>query len=133
MKNFTVKSQKSVNGVNFGETRQAVRKVFGDEFREVKKSPVSPNTMDAYKECHIFYTADNHLEAIEIFPENTIIIDNKQFSTEYDIAKVWIKDNDPSAIEADDGITSQRLGLNIYAPNGKIESILFATREYFDF
>ena len=26
--------------------------------------------MDAYKEFHIFYTPDNRMEAIEIFPEN---------------------------------------------------------------
>ena len=132
MEKFNIKSQKSLNGVKFEEMRDNVRKAFGNDYREMKKTPISKNTMDAYKEFHIFYTPDNRMEAIEIFPENRIIIDDEEMPMEYNDAKTWIKRLDTCATETNDGITSLSLGISLYAPDGKTESILVAKKQYFD-
>lgn len=133
MKQFEIKAQESVNGVEFGASRQEARESFGTEFREIKKSPLSKNTMDAYKTFHVFYTPDNLLEAVEIFPESTVMLNGQEIPSQYADAKAWFMGEDASAEANADSVTSRSLGISIYAPEGKIESILVAKSAYFDF
>ncbi len=133
MKKFDIKALESINGVKLGELRPKVRESFGANFREIKKSPLSKNTMDAYKTFHVFYTSDNLLEAVEIFPEVTVVLNGQEIPSKFADAKNWLKEQDASVEENADTISSRKLGISIYAPEGKIESILVAKREYFDF
>ena len=120
-----------MNGVPFGEKRQRVREAFGDDFKEMSKTLFSKNTMDAYSNFHIFYTPDDTFEAIEIFPENNIIVDGKNIEWTYSAVQTWLKEVDSTMIINTEGILSNILSVGIYAPNGKIESILFAGENYF--
>lgn len=131
MKTFQVKTGTSVDGITFGTSREKVREHFGEEYREMKKSKFSKNTMDAYSFCHIFYTGENTLEAVEIFPESQVLIDGQQLPDEYDAAVKWLQSIVSDVLLDEDGATSTKLGISLYAPNRKIESILVADSQYF--
>lgn len=131
MKTFNVEAVKSVDGIAFGTTRKEVRAHFGADYREIKKSKLSKNTMDVYSSCHVFYTPEDVLEAVEIFPESKVVVNGQAIPAEYDAAVKWLKDM-ASDVEVDgDGATSAELGISLYAPNGRIESIMTADEKYF--
>ena len=132
MKKFIVDLTKKINGVPFGTSRTQTRETFGAEFKEMKKAPTSRNTMDVYKSCEVFYTADNKLEAVEFFIEEAaIIVEGEKVPTDYEQCVEWLKALDSDIEENDDGIISKKCGVSIYAPDKKIETILFATAQYF--
>ncbi len=78
MKEWEIVPLRSIGKVSFGDDRTAVRSVLGDDYREIKKSIFSENTMYAYPTFHVYYTKDNHLEAIEFFPENKLLLAGKK-------------------------------------------------------
>ena len=54
MSKFVINSLKSVGNIKFGESREEVRKEYGD-FKEFKKSKYSKNTTDDFKSFHVYY------------------------------------------------------------------------------
>lgn len=117
-----------VNGIKFGMKRCDVRKVFG-KATEFKKSKFSKTTTDDFGFCHVFYNQNDECEAIEIFDENEVQIDNiKVFPDNADKLKSILSD-----IEDDDcGFISKSKSIGVYAPDGKMESILFGCTGYYD-
>ena len=77
MKEIKVVPGISVNGVAFGCDRAEIRKKLGNDFKEVKKNIFSRNTMDVYKDYHVFYSKDNTFEAIEVFGEVIVKMNKK--------------------------------------------------------
>lgn len=132
MKKFVVELTKTVNGVPFGASRAQIREMFGTDFKEMKKTPTSRNTMDAYKFCEVFYTPDNKFEAVEFFVEEAeLIVDSEKVPTDYAQFVEWLNARDLQNEENDDGIISKKCGVGVYAPDKKIETILFSTAQYF--
>lgn len=116
-----------VAGIKFGDTREMVRKVLG-EAKEFKKSKFSKNTTDDFGFCHVFYNSDNTCEAIELF-EDAIVYIGEQiiFPTSLEQAKKIIGD----FLKDGDGYTNVEKSIGIYAPNEKMESILFGADGYY--
>lgn len=131
MNKFDISLAESVNGLAFGSDRSTVRSAFGNSFKEFKKSKFSKNTTDDFGGCHVFYSADDKFEAIEIFSGGTIIVDSKELSLECPELISWVKCLDPAAEEDSDGIVSKNLSIGIYAPYQEFESILFGKKEYY--
>ncbi|MFR1842024.1 MAG: hypothetical protein ACLUV3_08530 [Oscillospiraceae bacterium] len=117
-----------VNGVKFGMKRCDVRKIFGNA-TEFKKSKFSKTTTDNFGFCHVFYNKNDECEAIEIFDENEVQIDDIiVFPDNADKLKSMLPD-----IEDDDcGFISKSKSIGVYAPDGKMESILFGCTGYYD-
>lgn len=129
MKIFDVVLGKEVNGVSFGTDRDAVRKVFGKKFKEIKKNIFSKNTMDAYDDFHIYYNKDNTFEAIEIFGRVTVRIEGvKAFPGNIETLKRLITDLDDEG----DGYLSRKKSVGITTEDGEIKSILFGEPGYYD-
>lgn len=131
MNKYDICLVESVNGIPFGADRAAVRTALGNNFKEFKKSKFSKNTTDDFGSCHIFYSVDDTLEAIEIFSGATICVNNKVISLECPELIEWVKSLDPEAEEDSDGIVSKKLSIGIYAPYQEFESILFGKKEYY--
>ena len=129
MKNFDVVLGKKVNNVLFGTDRDAVRKVFGKKFNEIKKNIFSKNTMDAYDDFHIYYSKDDTFEAIEIFGKFTVKIEGvKVFPGSVETIKQVITD-----LEVDgDGYLSRENSVGITTEGDEIKSILFGELGYYD-
>ncbi len=128
MKKISVVPLESVNDVDFGTEREIVRNSFG-KFKEFKKSPLSKNTSDAFEGLHIFYDCNNRFEAIEFF-EVEVFVGNVRFlpSKISDVAKVVL---DLVSDESEYWVSREQ-SIGIYAPNKKIESILFGIADYYN-
>lgn len=131
MKKIEVNVLKDVKGVPFGAERETVRKVFGKNYKEMKKSIFSKNTMDAYDDFHIYYTKDNKFDAIEIFGEieirmeGTVIYPGKVSDIE-GLLTLPKKNSDGIISE------SMSVGITVDQENtNKIEAILFGSEGYF--
>lgn len=128
MDKWIVEPLKKVNGISFGMCRTEVRKILGTEFKEFKKSKFSKNTTDDYGFCHVFYDATNKCEAIEIFDDITVSISGKDvFPTTTTVLKEVADD----FVEEDDSFISKSKSIGVYAPNGKMESILLGNKDYY--
>ena len=119
---------KEVNGVTFGMKRDMVRKRLGDA-KEFKKTKFSKTITDDFGFCHIFYNTNDECEAIEIFGNTEVSINGTiVFPTNIETVKKFISD----LVEEEGTFISKNKSLAIYAPSGKMESILFGDSTYFD-
>lgn len=115
-------------GIKFGMKREIVKNFLG-ESKEFKKSKFSKTTTDDFSYCHVFYNNNDECEAIEIFNDVDVYIDNKKiFPTNISYLKAictdWLEDNGY--------YISKSLSIGIYAPYGKMESILFGIQHYYE-
>ena len=123
-----VEPLKRIDGILFGIDRGEVRKYFGNNFEEFKKSKFSKNTTDDYGYCHIFYDEDNKFEAIEFFDEVTIIIDDIiVFPNRIEVIKKVSDDFEKD----EESYISKEKSIGIYAPNDRMESILLGIKGYY--
>lgn len=119
---------KEINGIKFGMKREDVRKIIG-EAKEFKKSKFSKNTTDDFGYCHVFYNDDDECEAIEIFNNTEVLINETVvFPINISEIKTIIKD----LVEEEGSFISKSQSMGIYAPNGNMESILFGNIGYYE-
>ena len=120
-----------VEEVKFGMKRDEVRAIFG-EAKEFKKNKFSKNTTDDLGFCHVYYTGDDCCEAIELFNDVKVLIDNKKvFPTTIQEAKAVIGD-----MQCDDSktfYTNKEMSVSICMnSDNTMESILFGGKGYYD-
>ena len=119
-----------VNGVKFGMKRSEVRAVLG-EATEFEKTESRPNTTDDFVYCHVYYDNNDECEAIEIFDEVAVYIDNKLiFPTDKETAFELFKTVFDDFTQDDDGLISYKYSIGIYAPDESMESILIGRENY---
>lgn len=133
MNEIIVKPLERVGSVYFGMNREEVRNILGD-YKEFKKSKFSKNTADDFETCHVFYDLDNNCEAIELFSNINIKIDEDTIlPTKFnEIFKLLEKIDEKLEIE-EDRCTSIKYSIGVYAPNKKVESVLFGKEGYYKF
>lgn len=118
---------KEVAGIKFGMKRSEVRKVLG-EANEFKKTKFSKTLTDDFGFCHVFYNSDDECEAIELFKEVQVMIDDRLvFPTTLDEAKKILGE----LMEDVGSYISEKDSVGIYAPSGSMESILFGIAGYY--
>lgn len=128
MKKIKLNPKIDVNGLSFGSSREQVRKEFGKKYTEMKKSFLSPNTMDVYDDYCIFYSEDNLFEAIEITGEITVVINECAIFPNTAEAIMEILS---TAKRKGDTITSKELSVEILlSEDGEAEAILLAKEGY---
>ena len=128
MDKILVKPLEKINDLNFGTDREEVRKYFGNNFKEFKKSKFSPNTTDAYDYFHIFYDENNKFEAIEIFDDVIVSIEGVTiFPNNIKI----LKEISDDFKKQDYSYISKNKSIGVHAPNDKMESILIAIEGYY--
>ena len=125
---LNVRPLMDVDGVSFGMKREEVRKIFG-EAKTFKKNNYSKTLTDDFGFCHVFYNTSDECEAIEIFNDVKVQMDGKiVFPDDKELLLQLISD-----AEVDDvGFISKKLSIGVYAPDGKMESILFGCKGYYD-
>ena len=126
----------SVNNIPFGASREEVRAALG-EYEEFKKDEDDEVTTDDFDYCHVFYDEDNRFEAIEIFEENTVYINDKQIYPAKPSELSKLADD----FEEECGTNiSLSLSMGTDAPDEDedeedeeiAESVVFAKKEYYD-
>lgn len=128
MKTITAVPLYEVDGVKFGMKRGEVRNILGTA-KEFKKMKFSKTTIDDFGFCHVYYNINDECEAIEIFDECEVLINgNVVFPYEAGTLKSMIND-----IEEDEsGFISKKQSIGVYAPDNKMESILFGCSGYYE-
>ena len=116
-----------VDKIRFGMKRNNVRAVLGEP-KEFKKTATSKMLTDDFGFCHVFYNSNEECEAVEIFSDTEVYIDGSLiFPTNLKKAKEIIED-----FKRDEyGLISKKMSVGIYAPNNKMESILFGEKGYY--
>ena len=83
---------KSVSEVEFGMNRDRVRAILGDAI-EFFKFEDDINSTDDFGFCHVFYDKDNKCEAVEVFNDVEVFLnDTLFFPTDFTTAKIMIPD-----------------------------------------
>lgn len=119
---------KEINGIKFGVKREEVRQKLG-KYKEFKKWSMSKVTTDDFGYCHVYYNEKQEFEAIEIFDDAQVFINGKLiFPIEFDSANKIIDD---FQIESD-SLISKSQSIGIFAPDKKMETILFGVKGYYD-
>ncbi len=74
-------SQSHLNGLNYGTSKENVRKFFNSSINEIYKTPISKNKIDHFYELNIqaFYDDADKFIGIEIYQPNRLIY-NKQIT-----------------------------------------------------
>ncbi len=118
----------SVNGIKFGCDKNEIRKQFGYNYTEFKKTKYSISTTDDYGYFHVFYDKDNRMEAIEIFEEIELYIgENKIFPASYKEVKAVIDD-----VTIDDNeLTSIKFSIGATIEDDYLSSILVGCKDYY--
>lgn len=120
-----------VNGVKFGMKRSEVRAILG-EATEFFKTETSTTLTDDFGYCHVFYDNNDECEAIEIFDEVEVYIDDKLiFPTDKEAAFNMFKSDFDDLIQDDEGLISYKYSIGIYAPDEDMESILIGRENYY--
>lgn len=121
-----------VNGVKFGMKRSEVRAILG-EATEFFKTETSTTLTDDFGYCHVFYDNNDECEAIEIFDEVEVYIDDKLiFPTDKEAAFNMFKSDFDDLIQDDEGLISYKYSIGIYAPDEDMESILIGRENYYE-
>ena len=128
MDKWTVIPTKKVNDIEFGMERSEVRKKFPVQAREFKKSKFSKRTTDDFGSCHVYYDENDRCEAVEIFDDAEVYMDGKKV---FPITVQEIMEIISDLVKEEDSLISENLSIGIYAPENKMESILFGCKEYY--
>ena len=128
MDNWIAIPMKKVNDIEFGMERSEVRKKFAVPAREFKKSKYSKRTTDDFGNCHVYYDGNDKCEAVEIFDEVAVYVDDKKI---FPVTVEEVKKIIPDLVEEEDSYISEKLSIGIYAPDDKMESILIGCEGYY--
>lgn len=128
MERWELKPLESIGCIRFGMDRKEVHDLFEYKCTEFKKSKFSKNTSDDYKTFHVFYTADDKVDAVEVFEGVEILLESKL------IFPIKTKDIESviTGIEKDgQSYTHVAKSIGIEAGGDDAESILVGSRGYF--
>ena len=127
-KKWILEPCKNINGIDFGTDREEVRKILAIEFTEFKKSKYSKNTTDDYGYFHVFYDIHNQMEAIEIFDNIDLFVNEKKlFPSKVDDVKDIFND----AIIENDELTSVNYSIGATLQDGNLVTILVGCKDYY--
>ena len=117
-----------INGITFGMPRKEVRKLWGPQFREFKKSSFSRNSADDYGIAHVYYDENNMCNAVEVFNDVIVLIEGKTiFPNEIEEALKII----PDLIDENGTYVSVEKSVGICMLEGKMECILLGAYGYY--
>lgn len=120
----------SINGLEFGTDRAKVREILGKPKMTFKKTSTSVNTTDAYADYHVYYSADDKLEAIEFFGKNKTII-NINSRQIYPGTLINARETLPDLKECYGSYISKDSAIGFDIDENEIDSILIGCKDYY--
>ena len=125
---FFIEPFKRVGEISFGENRESVRQKMG-VYKEFKKSRFSKNTTDAFEGCHVYYTPDNLVEAVELFRDAVPVFKSKNLFL-YNASQIKALINDSSFVAGDGMLSFPSFGIDICVEDDQIESVFVHSKDY---
>lgn len=129
---FEIVPLKNVGGIIFGMPRADVRKLLGKPLSEFRKTRISVNTTDDYGEFHVYYTADNMCEAVELFGGSTVWLNGQTLFPATQASFVsWMHSIDPDCEVTESDVLSRKMSIGASFEAEKVVSVLFAQEGYY--
>lgn len=128
-KTFTITPFSNVGDIKFDSNREVVRKQLG-KFVEFRKTRFSRNTTDDFGGFHVFYSVDNTVDAVELFPIETIVIfggQNLFTLNRNELVEIF---SDTKLKEEDGYLSFESFGVEISMEDNIVTSILVHKRNY---
>jgi len=119
---------KKVGNIAFDEKRSLVRTDYPN-FREFKKTPISKNTTDGYPGFHVFYDANNEVEAVEFFRGDSLMLNGVNL---FGLSKVEFIDKFPGCVDEDGSLNCVKEGFMVSFAHNVVDGILVYRRSYWD-
>lgn len=141
MMKFQISSLKGVNGIEFGMSRNEVRRHFDSQPRSFMRSPQDSSPCDYFESQGVFFYYDGvgHLEAVEFASPAQPSVENlKLLGMGLDEATAALSGFDSEVEKEPDGAVAYQLGVSIYAPLAKenpaapVESVLAFRPGYYN-
>ena len=137
--NFEIMPNLGAGPILFGMEEQEIHKILGNQFEKIKKSMSDGIETDMYEWCFIYYKKPGVCQAIEFFePAVPLLNGEKLFGRPYsEVKEILIKLDDQVQLD-EDGLTSYKLGIGIYAPSSgsnsaaPIEGVIIFGNGYYD-
>lgn len=123
----------SVGSIRFGMMREDVRTAVGSTCTEFRKSKFSKNTSDDFGFMHVFYDEKNTCEAVELFNDCTVTVDDVCLMPSDKVrVDAWLKERDASVELLPCDSISKTLAIGVAASEGRVESVIFGRAGYYD-
>ncbi len=124
----------SVNGIEFGTSRDELWRRIGNPKKSFKKTPTSSTETDIYENYHIYYDNNYNFEAIEVFGQIDIYYNNEKLPKSYSKILEYFKNKYDDIEEDVDGFISHKGSIGVYVENEDdyIDAILFAKKNYYN-
>jgi hypothetical protein len=121
----------SVGPIKFGMSREKVRKLFDNKYKEFKKTKNSKNMTDDFGgKFHVYYSENDKVEAVEIFENVQVILDDKVI---FPISISKIKESIPGIEKTDNSsYTNKEKSIGLAIDGNKVVSILLGNKNYFN-
>lgn len=119
--------------IKFGLSRNAIRDILNEPFREFKRNEFAENTTDYYPSSMVFieYDIDNNCNAIEIHKGADFIFNGTNiFSLSYKELLEVNKKTSANFEEDDSGITFHDLGFGVSIHDNEIETVVLFSKDY---
>lgn len=118
----------SVGNVAFDSKREDVRNSLGT-YTEFKKSRFSKNTTDNFGGFHVFYTQNNEVEAIEIFPFVKAVYNGKNI---FELSKQEVISlfGDENFKEEEESLVFPSYGIEVVIEEERVSSVFAHTKGY---
>jgi hypothetical protein len=139
---FLIKPYESVGPISLGMTKEQVRSVMTEKPED--KHAIRGTYTDYFKDSAVFayYTEENgYCEAVEFcYPTRAIFNGRPLNGVTFNEAKKLLKQFDNELEEEDEGVTSHKFGIGIYAPNydkdempdALVEAVIVFRKGYYD-
>ncbi len=128
MTTLNIVPTKSVNDVKFGSNRASCEIVFGTPKTIFKKSKWAKGSSADYGDFHLYYDADESLEAVELF-SGSVHLPNDELLIPAD--KAVVLKAIPTLVSDEYGLTSNSQSVGASVEDGKVTSILFGRASYY--
>ena len=126
MEKWNLKPLMSIGCIHFGMKRDELHSEVNREFKEFKKNKFSRNSSDDYGSFHVYYDAENRVEAVEFFEGVEIAVNGSVImpASITEVMKVL-----PDLTEDCGMYVSMKNSIGITAPEGMVESVLVGAKD----
>lgn len=119
---FLIKSYVGVGEIRLGMTQKNIQEILNEKPRRFKKFIDDEYETDAYKYFYVYYKSTGICEAIEFFsPAKVKFNDVFLLELPYKEVKEYFLKIDKDVEIEEDGLTSYKYGIGIYAPDAVVE------------
>ena len=114
---WTIRPHAGVGPITLGATRTEIEAALGRRSVPVDKGGVEPTAVFGDVIVHAHFDESGRCEAVELMPPAQVTLGGQPLLADsFASVERWLRRQDPELIVETDGVTSELLGVGLYAP-----------------